>query len=1059
MTEINTTPQNSRPRRTSSADNRLTNARANSLQGLASGLDTQKIMDSIIKVEQRRLRPIETRRAETQVELDSFNLVKTNLESFQETSRTLAERAIWEGKLVESSDETVVKATATTGAKPGKNTIIVDRLALNHQIASQNYENPEVEVGTGTFKITVGEETTVNVVIDQTNNSLNGLKEAINNASKDVAATVINTGDKELPYQFVLTSQKTGSDGRITLEIDMKGGETPNFENAVDDPSDWTGVAPEDRAAAVAAVATGTGASTAIVRVLGDNTAIDDHEFTFTAIHTGIVGGENVLQLRWKDETGRSGVLDLDSFNYASGEPIEFADGLSLLISQGEIIVADEFGVRTRAEQSALVWWLSAEDRAGAFTQPTPWKRQGEFGEPIIEGAFTGEENQTYTLSVVGSGQIGAATDLSIRWESESGESGQVRVGRGYKPGAQVALTDGLTMALNQGVLSAGSVATFRVTAPFSTGKWWLPDSDRSVPSEILDITKFVPPDEEELEELGFVTEPDFPEELGPRKSTSEKTVTGTFTGDESKVYTFTATRDGSVGTTRDLTVRWEDNKGNSGSVAISEGYEIGTPLPFDSGLSISFGAGRVFGEDAFTLRTRTSTIQPAQDALIRLGATGFGGGLEITNSTNELNDVIEGVRLTLVSTGEKPVTITVSGDTEKAIETIKTFSDQYNDLALLINELIKFDTDTNEAGPLLGNSDLSQIRSDLGQQIVDPVQGLPRTLNMLFALGLQLDQKGLLKFNEEELRSEIAEDFGAVANVFRAKGESDNPGIVFINMTDDTLISPDGFDVDIAQLATVGSYETTQLVGPFTIDELNNSFLITVDGTASEEINLQPGNYNLQDYARELQNQITNDEIIGGRRVRVLVEGDRLVIRSGRHGSRSSIAFSGQGGLPVATPGLSGGTAQDGLDVRGTINGEEAEGLGQLLRGTAESKTIKGLRLLVELPESQLVPGAAEARVTITKGVASRLAQHIKRVLDPQVGTMQRITGGLASSLEDVDEQLQLMNDRIERKRERLQQRFAKLEGQMSKLKSQQNFLAGQVANLPKGGGGLPGL
>ena len=117
-------------------------------------------------------------------------------------------------------------------------------------------------------------------------------------------------------------------------------------------------------------------------------------------------------------------------------------------------------------------------------------------------------------------------------------------------------------------------------------------------------------------------------------------------------------------------------------------------------------------------------------------------------------------------------------------------------------------------------------------------------------------------------------------------------------------------------------------------------------------------------------------------------------------------------------------------------------------------------MRLLVELPERLLVPNAPEALVKITKGVAARLSRQIKDMLDPRIGSMSRITNGLRTSIDDIDDQLEQMNERIERKREGLQRKFAKLEGQIASLRSQQNFLSGQTASLPGGkGGGLPGL
>ena len=170
--------------------------------------------------------------------------------------------------------------------------------------------------------------------------------------------------------------------------------------------------------------------------------------------------------------------------------------------------------------------------------------------------------------------------------------------------------------------------------------------------------------------------------------------------------------------------LRWEDEEGNSGRLSVGDNYQIGTPLPFDSGLSVAFGSGRIFNEDTFTVRTRTSTIQPAQDSLIRWGATELGGGLPISNSTNELSEIIEGVNLTLVSSNEKPVTITIRGDVDQAVESVKSFVDNYNELMSTSAELSKFDKDSNEAGPLLGDSDLTNIRNQLSELLINPVSG-----------------------------------------------------------------------------------------------------------------------------------------------------------------------------------------------------------------------------------------------------------------------------------------------------------------------------------------------
>ena len=1059
MTEINNNLNTSPKQESSQSSRPMTNAEANRITGLGSGLDTQRTIDKLVAVERQRLKPVQQRKLTTRTELEAFNIMRKGLDSLKGTVDALASNAIWEGKIVESSDETVTTATATAGARPGKHTLVVDQLALNHQITSQGFESADDAIGTGRFTVGVGEVSPVSAVIDETNNTLNGLKDAINNVSQDVKATVIKTGAKVRPYQLVLTSQKTGSVGRINLDIKLQGGTAPSFQNAFEAPSDWTGVgAPVPEGATPL---TGTGASTAITRVIGEYTGEEDTEFTFTAIQTGVVGGENALQMRWTDTLGRSGLIELDKFNYSPGEPIPLVDNLSLLISKGEMVVGDEFTVRVRAEKSSRFWQFSDEERKAKVFAPSQWTRQGaEAGEPLVAGTYNGADDKDFKLTVEGSGQIGASQDLRLHWETSEGESGLVSVGRGYQTGSPLALLNGLTIALKPGVLTQGATMEFTATAARRSSKWWKPDEERGIPAEIKGVGPFVPPEGVKEEEAAAGAQVEFPEELGPRISSTKVQVSGTFDGDEAKVYTFTALKDGTVGTTADLRLKWEDEKGNSGELRIGDGYKMGQALPFDQGLAVAFGDGRVFKGDSFNLRTRTATIQPPQDAKIRLGATELGGGLEISSNTNELEDVIEGVKLTLVTKSPKPVTITVRGDVDQAIETTKKFVENYNALAAVAAELSKYNQEKNEAGPLLGDRDLSAISDQLARLLIDPVPGLPRESNMVITLGLKIKENGQIEADESILRSKIEDNFGAVADIFRNKGESSNAGVAFVGMSDKTKPNADGYPVDITQVATPATYTTPPLGPQVAITEANGTFFVNVDGRQSGQLQLNPGLYSISDYARTLQNAITNDAAVGEAGVRVSVDGDHVRVTSGRFGRRSSIVFTAVEGRFEAGVGLLNGEPVSGLDVEGTIGGESAEGVGRLLRGADDSDKVSGLRLIVSLNDRQLLPAGPETTVKVTKGVASRMNTYLSTLLDPLSGRMKTISDNLNRNIKDIDGQLNRMEERIESKRNRLVQRFSKLESQMSSLKNQQNYMAGQIANLPQAGGaGLPGM
>ncbi len=1060
MTEINNNLRaqaQAQPQQQQPQGRRPTVADANRIPGLGSGLDTQRTLNTLMQVERQRLQPVEQRKLETRTELESFNLLKQGLEALQETTSKLASTGVWEAKIVESNNEDVVTATATSGAEPGKHTLVVDRLALNHQIASQGFESTDDLVGRGRFRVGIGENTPVNITIDDTNDTLTGLKDAINSATDDVSATVIKTGNRNQPYQLVLTSQKTGTEGRINLEITLEGGEAPNFQNSVEAPSEWAGVgeAPPPSRGAL----TGTGASTAIVRVIGEYAGEEDTQYKFTAIQTGVVGGESGLQLRWTDNQGRSGIVELDAFNYAPGEPKEFVDGLSLVVSQGEIIVGDEFSFNARPPRPSLAWWLTEAERQPGFTQPSAWSRQATTGTPVIEGEYTGEEDANFTLRVEGGGQIGAAKNLRLHWENDQGDSGILPIGLGYEPGSKLAITDGLTLTLKPGVLAGGSTATFSVEAAQVTGQWWKDDAERRVPPTIGDVSNFSAPEADE-DDAAATQQPEFPEEFGPRVSSSQPTVSGVYEGDKAKAYTFTAVKDGSVGVTSGMAVRWEDEEGNSGRLELGETYQLGQPLPFDAGLSIAFGAGRIFNEDSFTVRTRTSTIQPPQDAEVRLGATELGGGLPITNSTNELENVIDGIKLNLVAASKDPVTVTIRGDTEQAVASVLGLVQAYNDLVGAAAELSKYDQEKDQAGPLLGDSDLTTLRNSLSELLINPVPGLPPTANMVFTLGLRLNDKGMLDVDESAVRNKIQENFAAASELFRERGKSDNSGIAFVGMSQDTRPSPDGLEVDISQVAKAAEYITPPLGSLNMVTEPNNQFFITVDGRQSELLTLEPGMYEVSRLAQAIQNAITNDPQVGELGVRVASEQGRIRVISGRPGSRSSIDFSTAEDITLPAA-LAEGTMLAGQDVAGTIGGEDAQGLGNLLRGRDESERIKGLRLLVNLSENQLSPSVPEGRITITKGVGSRMNAFLEDYLDPVQGRMKTITQNLNTELKSIDKQLERMEERIESKRSRLQDRFARMESQLSSLKGQQRYMSSQLASLPGGGGapGLPGL
>lgn len=1021
---------------------------ANQVGGLNTGLDTQGIIEKMIAVEKKHIEPVKVRKEEKQLELDTWKQVKALLENVEKASGDLSKRSMWEGKIVTSSHPDIVEATATSGAKPGKYTLAVDKLALNHQIASQNFETKDAYIGQGTIRVIIGEGDEQTITIDETNNTLQGMEDAINNSDLDMTASIIQTGNKKKPYQLVLTSKKTGTEGEIKVQFDFPVSEegkweVPTFDSYYSKASKWKGIT---KTSVDSLTPTGTGASTAIPEFIGTYSGEEQLEIKFTGVNTGIVGVAENLQLRWEDNLGRTGYVDLGSFNYAPGEPIDIIDGIQMIMGYGEIIVNDSFTVGAKPEQSDLLWWVSPEDRPSKIYEPTNWSRQSTAGAPVVEGNFQGEDDDTYTMRISGTGQVGEAEDLYVEYSSENGKTGRVFIGRGYEPGSKLSLGDGLELSLKTGILQDGDFATFDVEPASDPNYWWLDDQQLAEPGKVLNLTSWVTPENgDETTDAADSTQ----KASGARRSNALKQITGVYSGNESKVYTFTAMGSGSVGFTAGLEMKWEDNKGNSGTFAIGEGYKPEEVQRFDAGLSIAFGKGQVFEGDSFNMRAYSPVIQPAQDAEVRLGATDLGGGLLVTNSRNVLEEVIDGVKLNLLATGEKPVTINIKGDTEKGIEGVKSFVQAYNELLVFIREVTKYEKDSGESGPLQGDRNLPRIQNEVNNILINPISGLPSDRNILQVAGVKITKTGEVELEEEKLKKVIEEDFAKIANLFRSYGTSENSGITYLGSTKATKISgPDGYKLDISKAASRGYYVTPAIPAQVNITEGFSKIKIDMNGRLSDEIVLEEGTKTIDELARDLEKKMRDDARIGKAKFLVAVEEGRIVIRSQNWGERSRVEITaGEGAVMTGHP-LIAGEVVEGTNIEGTIDGVELEGSGQILSGK-EGTPYEGLKLYSTLTQSQLSDEKEEATMVFTKGVATKVSEYIASVTDERKGSLSIYTDSVKEQFAGYDDQIKRMNERVERKRDNLKMKYARMEAQLGQLKSQQNYMAGQLSKL----------
>lgn len=189
--------------------------------GIASGLDVNSIISKLMQLEQQPLTKLAAKEASYQAKITAYGSVKSALSSLQTAAATLAADSTFTGKSSTVSDTSVLAAAASSTAAAGSYSISVTQVAKFHATRSNtNYAATTDTFNTGTLAIAIGGGSAVNVTIDGTNNTLAGIRQAINDAAAGVTATIINDGTTN---RLVLSSGTSGSTGSIAVAVTDSG--------------------------------------------------------------------------------------------------------------------------------------------------------------------------------------------------------------------------------------------------------------------------------------------------------------------------------------------------------------------------------------------------------------------------------------------------------------------------------------------------------------------------------------------------------------------------------------------------------------------------------------------------------------------------------------------------------------------------------------------------------------------------------------------------------------------------------------------------------------------
>lgn len=239
--------------------------------GIGSGLDIESIVRQLVEAEGApAANRFNRKEATLQADLSAYGSLKSALSTFQSSVKALNDPADFLGRTSTSSDPEIFSATADETAVPGNYDIEVVQLATSAKSRSSDFSSADEVVGTGILDISLGAET-FQLTVNSDNNTLAGLRDAINAASDNpgVTASIINVDGGS---RLVLTSDKLGATNSIAIV-------------ATDDDGNHTDVAGLSRLA-TANLTSVQAAQDAIIKV--DSQTVTKDSNTFSDVISGV---------------------------------------------------------------------------------------------------------------------------------------------------------------------------------------------------------------------------------------------------------------------------------------------------------------------------------------------------------------------------------------------------------------------------------------------------------------------------------------------------------------------------------------------------------------------------------------------------------------------------------------------------------------------------------------------------------------------------------------------------------------------------------------------------
>ncbi|MEH3023246.1 MAG: flagellar filament capping protein FliD [Pseudomonas oryzihabitans] len=197
-----------------------------------SGLDIDSIVSKMVAAEKApKQDQLSATQSKATAQLTAVGSLKSAISDFQTALTTLNSPTSFQARAVTLSKSDYLTATASPSASIGSYQVEVTRLASSSKVAlaavpanssstssSGTTTTSPSTFGKGTLTIKIGDTALSDIQVDATNNTLSGIRDAINKAgqSQGLSANIVNDNSGA---RLVLSSTKTGDNKDISVAV------------------------------------------------------------------------------------------------------------------------------------------------------------------------------------------------------------------------------------------------------------------------------------------------------------------------------------------------------------------------------------------------------------------------------------------------------------------------------------------------------------------------------------------------------------------------------------------------------------------------------------------------------------------------------------------------------------------------------------------------------------------------------------------------------------------------------------------------------------------------